>query len=155
MSGPANSILVEPADGQRRIREAAAGEAGILPGMLLQRDAGGNYIAHNAIASNAQKLFALSNLADARGIADVYPIGDRVRGLYAQPGDLINAALGDSAAAITIGDYLESSGDGYLRLVTTSISTTDAQRVSLVAVATEDVDNSAGPAGTRILVEAL
>jgi hypothetical protein len=155
MSGPANSILVEPAEGQRRIREAQAGEADILPGMLLERDANGEYVSHVGAGLNAQKLFALENLADAKGIEDTYADNDRVRAVYAQPGDLINAALAASAAAIIIGSYLESSGDGFLRIATADAATDTAQRVGLVAVATEAVDNSSGPEGTRILVEVL
>jgi hypothetical protein len=155
MSGEANSILVEPADGQRRIRERGTSESDILPGMLLQRSAAGVFEKHSTAAGNAQKLFALSNLADAKGIDDVWPISNRVRGLYAQPGDLINAVLGASAAAIQTGDFLESDGNGYLRVVVTAIATTDAERSSIIAVAGEAVDNSAGPAGTRILVEVV
>ena len=35
MSGPANSILIEPAEGQRSIQEFVA-EAAITPGLLVQ-----------------------------------------------------------------------------------------------------------------------
>ena len=155
MSGSANSILVEPAEGQRRIRERLAGEAAILPGMLLELDSSGEYVSHAGAGLNAQKLFALENVADAKGIADVYADGDSVRGLYAQPGDLVNAALAASATTIPIGAFLESSGDGYLRIATADAATDTAQREAMVAVATEAVDNSSGPAGTRILVEVL
>lgn len=153
MTGTANSILIEPADGHQVVRERPAGEAGIVPGMLLERNTDGDYVSHVGAGLNAQKLFALENHADAGGILDAYSDNDTVRALYAQRGDLINASLADSAAAIVIGDALESSGDGHLRVATADAATDTAQRDSIVAYAAEAVDNSSGPAGTRIQVE--
>ena len=125
----------------------------ILPGMLLERNTAGDYVSHVGAGLNAQKLFALENVADAKGIADTYADNDTVRAVYSQRGDLINAALAASAIAIVIGDALESSGDGFLRKATADAATDTAQRDSIVAYAAEAVDNSSGGSGTRIQVE--
>ena len=152
MTGVANTILVEPANGLTVVREKLAGDA-ITPGMLLQNAAAGTFVTHVGAGLNAQKLFALENVARAGGIADAYVVGETVRALYAQRGDLINAALAASATAIVIGDALESSGDGYLRKATADAATDTAQRDAIVAYAAEAVDNSGGGAGVRIQVE--
>ena len=152
MSGSANTILIEPADGQQVVREKLAGDT-ILPGMLLENASAGTVVSHVGAGLNAQKLFALENVANGGGIADAYASGQTVRALYAQRGDLINAALAASAIAIVIGDALESSGDGYLRKASADAATDTAQRDAIVAYAAEAVDNSSGGAGTRIQVE--
>lgn len=126
MSGSANTILIEPADGQRRINERLT--AGIiLPGMLIEKvSAAQTIVAHSTAGGPAQRTFALENVANAEGIADAYASGETARFLYAQPGDLINAALAASAAAIVIGDLLESSGDGYVRKIIPVADLTDS-----------------------------
>ena len=96
-----NTILIEPANGQRRIEEKLSGGA-ITPGHLMEVTSTNTFVVHNSAGLNAQRLFALENLAAAEGIDDAYVSGETTRGLYAQAGDLIYAWVAASATAVTV-----------------------------------------------------
>lgn len=109
MSDPANSILIEPAEGQRRINERPA-DGAIVPGDLVVITAANKWAANASAADvDAPRSFALENIADAGGIDDAYVEDDRTRVLYAQSGDLVNAFLIDSEVVV-VGTAVESSG---------------------------------------------
>lgn len=107
----ANSILVEPANGFRVVRERLAGGA-ITPGHVLTVNASNAYIVNAALEGNVQKIVALENVAAGEGIADAYVSGETVRGLYVQPGDLVNCLVANGAPAIAQGDALVVAADG-------------------------------------------
>ena len=152
MSESPTTILLEPARGTSVVREKLAGGA-ITPGDLLEQSTSDTFVVHNSAGVNAQRIFALENLANGGTISDAYASGDTVRALYAQPGDLVYALVADGATAITQGAALESAGDGTLRIATTDAATDDTQRDAVVAYAAEAVDNSGGGAEARIKVE--
>lgn len=147
MSGSANSILIEPANGSQLVRERLASEA-ITPGDLLEVTTGDQYALNNATtgagATAGRKIFALENVARAGGIDDAYGSGETCRAVYGQTGDLVNARVAAGAAAIVVGVPLESAGDGTLKVVGTG---------AIVAYASEAVDNSGGGSAVRIQVE--
>lgn len=122
----------------------------IVPGMLVEETATGVQ-EHSTAASNAQKLFALSNLSNASDIDTVYAVGESVRYGAAHSGQQAFGLVG-VVPAITKGDPLESAGNGTLRLVVTDAATDDTQRDSIVGYAMEAVDNSAGSANVRIKI---
>ena len=140
----------------RGIRDEALAAVAINPGYLLERVSGADTIQpHSTAAASAQKIFAVENELAGSEITVAYAIDDTVFFESAGPGQMVNALLPASAAAIVRGDFLESAGDGTLRLVAADAATDEAQRNALIAVAREDVDNSAGGTEVRIKVEVL
>lgn len=146
-----NTIILR---GQREVirKEAIAGGA-ITPGYLLERTSTGTVQAHSTAAHSAQLLFAVENEVVGNGITDAYAANDTVLMAACQSGVEIYALVPASAAAIVIGDFLESAGDGTLRKVATDTATDEGERNSVVAVALEAVDNSGGGSAARIKVE--
>ncbi len=132
---------------------SASGSA-IIPGMLVEETTGGEVQEHSGAGLNAQRLFALTDLTVGGTIDDVYAVASTVRYGAAHSGQKVFGLVAASAAAIVIGDALESDGDGTLRLLTTDTATDDTQRDSIVAYATEAVDNSGGGSVARIKARA-
>lgn len=128
---------------------SAVGTA-IIPGMLVEETVLGTIQEHSTAAENAQRLFALTNLPIGGTIDDVYAVATTVRYGAAHRGQKVFGLLAAGAAAIVIGDALESAGDGTVRKVVTAAATADTERDSIVAYATEAVDNSGGGAVARI-----
>jgi hypothetical protein len=137
-------------------KEFTADAAGILPGMLIKRIAtSGKCAVHATAAGNAVKMFAVENEVVGGDIDDAYLDEDNVLAEVMQPGSEVYAFLPANAAAVVIGDYLESDGTGRLRKAVTDAATDDTQRVSVVATALEAIDNSANGSPVRIRVEIL
>lgn len=109
----ANKILLK---GSPIAKEAACSGA-VTPGMLLDRN-GSKVQAHGSTGGNAEALFA--DMEDYLGyeISNAYADGDKVKFLFCQPGDEINALLTCGATSFSVGDYLESDGNGYLKAYT-------------------------------------
>lgn len=132
-------------------KKAAAATA-ITPGYLIEELAAGTVQEHSSAGDKAQKMFAMPNVANGGTIDDDYVVAETVRyGIFSR-GQEVFALLAASAAAIVIGDSLESSGDGTLRKVVTDAATDDTERDSTVAYAIEAVDNSGGGGEVRIKV---
>lgn len=129
-------------------RLSAAGSS-ILPGHLVE-ETGGEVQEHSTAASNAQKLFALTNLPIGGTIDDAYVAGTTVRYGAAHSGQKTYALLAAGATAVVDGAPLESAGDGTLRALAASAATANTQRDALVAYAREAVDNSGGATVARI-----
>ncbi len=146
-----NTIVVK---GQPIAKEAKA-NAAITPGHLVELRSDGELQVHGTAAGTAAKAFARENEVFGTGIDTAYAAEDNVLYSVFRPGDEINALVAAGAPAIVINDKLESAGDGTLRKVVTSAATADTARSSVVAIATEAVDNSGGGAAVRIIVEAL
>lgn len=135
-------------------------DATITPGDLVKRTATG-VIRHATAAGNAMPMFAVDSADQNRGIDSDYASGEDVPVVIAQRGCLINALVAASASAISIGDLLESAGDGTLRKYTAQATneggagTYTIQVRGPIALATEAVDNSAGSGKVRIKAEIL
>lgn len=138
-------------NGRPRRMERLAG-ATITPGYLCALQSDNTVDPHGTAASNAIALFAAENEVFGQEITDDYASGDNVLMWMCKPGDEIYALVAASASAIVTGQYLESAGDGTLRLATADAATDTAQREAIVAIALEDVDNSGGGAEARIRV---
>jgi len=133
------------------LNERIAAAAGILPGHLVA-ESSGKVAVHAGAGLSAQKLFAQRNIAVAGELDTAYLDAETVSyGAY-HSGQEVSALLAASAAAIVDGDALESAGDGTLRVQTTDSATDDTQRDSVVAYATESVDNSGGGTVVRIKI---
>lgn len=135
-------------------KEGEAGAA-ITPGYLVDRNASDELIPHGGAGLNAIPMFALENDVIGKEIDVDYILGDNVITAMPERGGEVYGLVAAGAAAIVIGDFLESAGDGTLRKVVTSAATADTARVSVVARAIEAVDNSGGTAEARIKVEVV
>lgn len=149
----ANTILLKGRDKVTR-KEYAAGTA-INPGYLLALAADGDVDPHAGAGLNQSSMFAFENELEGSGITHAYVVGEQVLCMVCAPGVEVLAVLAANALAIVIGDYLESDGDGTLRIATADAATDTAQRRSIVGMALEAVDNSAVGVEAFIKMEVL
>lgn len=127
------------------INEYEAGNT-IIPGQLVQVVSDGTVQPHGTAGGVAEKAFALEDELQGKGIDDAYAEGDRVQVMYARPGDEVYAFLKEGSS-ITVGEFLESAGDGSLQKygTATAVETLFPIAVSLDTVAT-------APANARIRI---
>lgn len=127
------------------INEYEAGDT-IIPGQLVQLVSDGTVQVHGTAGGVAEKAFALEDELQGKGIDDAYAEGDRVQVMYARPGDEVYAFLKEGSS-ITVGEFLESAGDGSLQKygTATAVETLFPIAVSLDTVAT-------APANARIRI---
>lgn len=126
----------------------------ITPGYLCEQNAGGVEF-HARAAEFAVPTFAVEMELVGNDIDTDYLINETVLLAHPRSGDIVNALVAASAAAIVRGDLLESAGDGTLRIATAAAATTQLERAATVAVAEEAVDNSGGGTEARILVRII
>lgn len=140
--------------GIRNEREAAAA---ITPGMLIERTSADKVQAHSNAGQNAARLFAVEDDLQGKDIDTAYGAGDRVQFNVFRPGDWVFALLADGQNA-GIGDYLESNGDGYLKVHAAGSAGVVEYPEAIVAQAVEalDLSSSSGAETTqRIKVEII
>jgi len=116
--------------GEPVFEEATAGGI-IRPGMLVAQNAIGKVIPHSTAAAVAEKAFAVEDGLQGKTIDNSYASGDKAFFAICKPGDIVYALLAGGEIA-TRNEYLESNGDGMLKVGTTYP----------VAIALEDVDAS-------------
>ena len=137
------------------IKELVAAGA-ITPGHLCYVDSDGKAAVHATAGGTAYPMFALEDDAQGREIDTAYAASNQVKLGVFKAGEEVYAKLGNGENA-SIGDYLESNGDGTLRVVDTDTSVGDIGVQSIVGVAMEAVDMSgssgADPSGRiRIMI---
>lgn len=123
--------------------------AGIIsPGDLVKYNGNGAYIRQslNAGALKVPPDFALENELFGQSITVDYASGDFAKVMSCFPGMEVYGTLAANAAIIVAGDQLVSAGDGSLKK---GNGTTDQP----MAIALEDVDNSANATKVRIRVQ--
>jgi len=135
----------------QNVYEEYAASATITPGELIEMTEGYNTVrAHSTEGGNVLPMFAVEDALQGNGIDDDYSSGDRVRCWTPLRGDVVNAILEDGEA-VSIGDFLESNGSGYLqKLVDVEISSQAVDIVypaSIVGISLENLDLS-GSSGT-------
>jgi len=129
----------------------------ITPGHLVAINSAGKYVVHGVAKGAGPHIFADMNTIVGLGLDDAYAANDFVQAWTLQPGAEVNALVAAGAAAIAIGDQLESAGDGTLRKKTpesqlgsgTFAYTSEGH---VVAVALVALDNSAGGSAARLVV---
>lgn len=136
-------------------QEAPSSEA-ITPGHLVELASTGLLRKHSTSNGNAESFFAIEEKTPNRAVATQaidtpYPSGDTVQWIGARKGDMVYAWVPASAAAIVIGDYLASNGDGTLHKAVTGGTFLTA----IVAQAASAIDNSAVGVPARIKVRAV
>lgn len=125
----------------------ALGGAAITPGQLIDFFAGSGHnvlVPHSSASSAAAPRFATEDFPRAGEISDAYASGSTVQYVHARRGDRIQAYLADGESVVK-GSMLESDGLGSLKAGTTYP----------IAQAYEVLDNSAGGAAARLVVEVL
>ena len=138
-----NTIVVK---GYPSRKEDVAAET-ITPGHLIALTSANKLIKHAVAAAKAQTMFAIENEVFGQGIDVNYVVNDNVLYGVFRPGDEVNALVAAAAPAIVIGDYVESAGNGTVRKVATV--------ATAIGMARQAVDNSAGGAPARLLIEIL
>lgn len=144
-----NTILVQHFTPIRKEKKAAAA---ITPGHLLERTSADKFQVHSTAGGNAQMIFACEDELQGKDIDTAYAADAVVLANVCRAGDEVFALLKDGEN-VSIGDYLESAGDGTLQEFTQSSDSFDER---IVAVALEAVDlsgSSAADPSARILVE--
>lgn len=133
-----NTIRIIGPHIQREFKAAAA----ITPGHLVEFNAtAGSCAVHSTAGGTALKMFAMENDLSGAGIDTAYATADRVQCGIFSPGEAVYALLANGENA-SVGDFLESQGDGTLRVVDTDASAGEIAVQSIVGVATEAVDMS-------------
>lgn len=125
---------------QHCIRKEAKASAAITPGHLVEFGGANEMRVHSTVGGQGRKAFAVENDLIGKGIADAYNAAETVQYVVASPGVEINAIV---SYAATKGDFLESNGDGRLKLSSTPIEGSN------IAVAMETV---AGAGSCRVEV---
>ncbi len=99
----------------RGIRKEAVAGGAITPGHLVTLNSASKLIVHNVARGKAAACFAVENDLNGKGIDDAYANNDYVQAEYLMTGCEVYALVAANAAAIAVGDLLESAGDGTLR----------------------------------------
>ena len=130
--------------------------ATIIPGMLVALNSDNEVLAHATAGGNViPVMFALEDELQGKGIDDDYAAGDMVQVWIPGRGDQVNALLRDEQT-ITIGQFLESDGDGRVQLHAADVgdSTTGAVQQAIVGVVMADASSGLG-SGSESSAEGL
>lgn len=130
------------------IGDVPASEA-ITPGHLIERHDAGSGVSkfrkHATAGGDTVPTFATEQSMLNLGVDDAYAADDLVEATIGAGGTLIWALIA-SGQDIEAGEFLESAGNGTLRVYAAG---------KKLCQAVESVDNSAGPVTARIRVEVL
>jgi hypothetical protein len=143
---PRNIIVKRSRDPVQYERQVAAGQT-ITPGMIVQMTGGAGVKTvgvHATAAGNLLKCVAVENAPAGKDPATNYAAGDLCLFEFVSAGDEVHLKLAAGTTTLVEGDFLESAGDGTVRKSVTNAATANTQRASVIAVANEAVDNTAG-----------
>lgn len=123
--------------------EAAAGEAGIYPGMLLKMNSSGEVIKHTTEGGvlGDETLIATEDAGQGRNVDTVYTSGDIVFYLVPQKGAEVRMLIEDGQD-IAIGERVMSAGNGKLKDVADIESGDTLTHVVGVAMEANDLTGS-------------
>lgn len=137
------------------IRREEKASVATMPGMLVSVDSLG-VKPHDSAGQNALRQFAIEDELQGNGIDDEYSIADLVQFETLEPGAVVYGFLADGETVVE-GNYLESNGDGDLRLHAADSAGAVEFPEAIVGQAREAVDLSgssgADPETRRIRVE--
>lgn len=98
-------------------REEMKANAAITPGQLCDVLSTGNARRHATAGGFHERLIAVEDSLQGNGIDDNYAANAQAQFIHAEPGDIFYMLLADGEAA-TKDEFLESSGNGDLRVYT-------------------------------------
>ena len=145
----ANTIIRK---GYVNIFDEKVANAGITPGHLVERMSTDKVKVHATAGGSVNPLFALEDNLQGNDIADAYVATNVVSLWRPVPGEQVYAiADATSGTSIAIGDFVESAGDGSLRVYVPAPSGGVVENNNtIVGVALE-----AAAAGARFTVEIM
>lgn len=108
-------------------------DGAITPGHLVKLDSDGKVTVHATAGAYTPVYIAREHETDGGDIDEAYAAADTCFIYHCKPGDEVYVLLPASAAAVVIGDLLESAGDGTFRKVAAALT-----------------DNSGGTANTTL-----
>jgi len=112
----------------------------IRPGDLLALNSAGNVIKHpSGSVFQAEKMFAVEDALQGRGIDDNYASGELVQCVICKPGDVVYGFLSGGEHA-TPNEYLVSNGDGALKVGSTTNYPVGVPLEEVNALDSNDVD---------------
>ena len=114
-------------------------EAAITPGMLIELTSSNTVQAHSTAGGNTGRMFALEDELQGNSISDAYAADDKVQCWCTTPGEEVYAILVDDSAAVSIGDFLESNGDGYLTKHETDTESFESAETGSISVYPEQI----------------
>jgi len=139
------------------VEEFTATAVAITPGELLEVTSAGLVQAHSTSGGVVLPMFALEDELQGDGIDDDYAVSVPIQVWVAGRGEIVNAILKDGED-VSIGDFLESAGDGTLQKYSDDSAGASEYPNSIVGVAVDAVDMSgssgADPSG-RIQVRII
>lgn len=156
-----HDIVIQAANQQgdvTRQEALAAAASAITPGQLLEHPAGAATVQEHATGAGSAtpRMIALQSQTpddeDNFSIDVDYAAGDIVYFAVARPGDRYYMWLADTETAV-IGSLLQSDGNGDLAVLAAIVAGTLGE--SVVGRAVNAVNNAAGGAPARIIVETL
>ncbi len=132
------------------VGQTVATAVAIVPGYLIERTSAGLVQAHSTAGGPAEKLFAIEDAEQGKGIDDAYAVSVPIKTWKPVPGERVYAEHDTtSGGALTIGEFVESAGDGTVRGYTAQASGGAVEAAnSIIGVALE-----AAVAGARVIIE--
>lgn len=126
--------------------------AAITPGHLVERTSAGLVQKHSTAGGAADKLFALEDAHQGKGITDAYANSTPIQVWKAIPGERVYAIHdATTGGSLDIGEFVESAGDGTVRGYTKAASAGVVEYSdTIIGVALE----TAVP-GARVLIEIM
>lgn len=115
-------------------RDVGTASGTVSPGDLLELTADGEVLRHASAGGAHGGMVAVENTAFNKNISDDYADGDQVHYAFVATGMKCMLKVKANAAAITKGDFLESAGDGKVKVFAAGVK---------LFVAEETYDNSA------------
>lgn len=112
--------------------------AAITPGMLLELTSAGKMQAHSTAGGNAPRYIALENELEGEGIDDAYATNDYVQVWSGVMGEEAYMILADGEN-VSIGDLLESAGNGYLQKHTSDVESFESNEPGSITVYPEQI----------------
>jgi len=120
-----------------QMERVAAGT--ITPGMLLEYTSASKVQAHSTAGGNClPRAFALEDELQGNGIDDNYSADDQVACWITQPGEQVYAILADGEN-VSIGDALESNGNGYLKKHVADVESFESAEPGSITVYPEQI----------------
>jgi len=132
-----NTIILRDLDKVAKKEKIAAGT--IKPGHLIALDSSGNVVVHPTAGGNAAKMFAFEDpyadtAAGTKAIDTAYASDDSVFLGVCPSGVEVYGLVAAAAAAVVIGDFLESAGDGTVRKHDPALTAEGLQTIGTVAI---------------------
>ena len=112
----------------------------ITPGHLINYDSNGDWVKHATAGGDTARRFALEREELGQDMNDDYAIADTVKAGLCPRGVRVNSIIA-SGQNITKGNFLESAGDGTLRVLAAG---------TRLAQALESINANAGAARLRV-----